>query len=239
MNRLDKELHRRGLAKSRTASASLIAEGKVAVNRRLCTDVSRAVQPDDLIEITGEPPRYVSRGGLKLECALEVFGINLSGVTCLDAGASTGGFTDCMLQHGASRVYAVDVGSSQLDATLRDEPRVVSMERCDIRALQEQAQLPEKVGFASVDLSFISVKQALPAVKEALISGGGAVVLIKPQFELGRKHKGVITDTKLQAKIVEDITGFAEMSGFTVKGVIESPILGKEGNREFLMWVNN
>jgi 23S rRNA (cytidine1920-2'-O)/16S rRNA (cytidine1409-2'-O)-methyltransferase len=221
MNRLDKELHTRGLVKSRTAAADLITDGKVAINGVVCVKSSREVSDGDLIEIVGELPKYVSRGGLKLEHALDTFGIDLTGKICLDVGASTGGFTDCMLQRGASRVYAVDVGTNQLAPILRDDNRVVSIERCDIRG----TTIIPFVNFTAVDVSFISLKLVLPYLC------GETVALIKPQFEYGIKHKGVITDNKVQDNIVDDIT-----KSFNAKGVIESPILGKGGNKEFLMW---
>jgi len=227
-NRLDKELYLRGFVKSRTVAAELIADGKVNVNGEVCVKASRLVLIDDVVEVHGEQLRYVSRGGLKLEHALNTFGIDLTGKICLDVGASTGGFTDCMLQHGASLVYAVDVGTNQLDSVLRDDGRVVSMERCDIRT----AEISEEVEVCAVDVSFISLKLILPYIRSE------AVVLVKPQFELGKKHKGVITDMKLQNKIVNDVREFAESIGFRIKDVIESPILGGSGNREFLMYVN-
>jgi 23S rRNA (cytidine1920-2'-O)/16S rRNA (cytidine1409-2'-O)-methyltransferase len=232
--RVDKELHLRGFAKSRTAASELIAQGKVAVNGTIPVKSSQLVSPDDVITLTGGALRYVSRGGLKLEHALGVFGLDITEAVCLDVGASTGGFTDCMLQHGAKRVYAVDVGTSQLAASLWENERVVSMEQCDIRT----AEIAEKIGFCTVDVSFISVKLILPELKRFLQpETSSAVLLIKPQFELGRKHKGVITDRKVQDKIVADVADFAENTGFRVKDVVDSPILGKSGNREFLMWV--
>ena len=233
MNRLDKELHLRKMTKSRTAAAELISSGKVAVNGVVCVKLSQEVTPDDEINIIGEalPLKYVSRGGLKLEHALRTFDIDLSGKLCLDVGASTGGFTDCMLKHGAHSVYAVDVGTSQLAAELRQDERVISMENCDIRT----AKFPVKFDFTAVDVSFISLKLILPFIKNE------AVVLIKPQFELGKRHKGVITDKKVQAQIAADITAFAKETGFEVKGITDSPAMSKAGsgekNREFLMWV--
>ena len=221
MIRLDKELHLMSLVKSRTAAADLIAEGKVTVNGVICNKPSHLVGENDTVEIVGEMLKYVSRGGLKLQHALDVFGIDLTGKVCLDVGASTGGFTDCMLQSGAVKVYAVDVGSNQLDDKLKQDSRVVSMENCDIRNME----IP-KVDFTAVDVSFISLKLILPVLSGEIIS------LIKPQFELGKKHKGVITDSKLQDKIVKDITQFAN-----AKNVIESPIIGKSGNKEFLMLI--
>ncbi|MCL2036569.1 MAG: TlyA family RNA methyltransferase [Oscillospiraceae bacterium] len=282
MNRLDKELHTRGLAKSRTSAAELVSQKKVAVNGVICTLVSRKVNVEDIIEVVGELPRYVSRGGLKLEYAIEQFEIDLTGKVCLDVGASTGGFTDCMLQKGASRVYAVDVGTAQLASVLSEDERVISIENCDIRT----AELPEKVGFAAVDVSFISAKLILPELKRFIFSRANAVganrndlapeqilkatdaysranavganrndlapeqilkatdaysranaviLLLKPQFELGKRHKGVVSDPRVQARVVSDMVAFAEEIGFEVGGIVESPILGKSGNREFLI----
>jgi 23S rRNA (cytidine1920-2'-O)/16S rRNA (cytidine1409-2'-O)-methyltransferase len=228
MIRLDKQLHLQGFAKSRTQAAELIKNNSVTVNGTLCSRCSLMVSQGDVIAVVADKQRYVSRGGIKLEYALDCFGFDLTGLVCLDAGASTGGFTDCMLQHSARKVYAVDVGTSQLDPVLRGDKRVISIENCDIRDFVP----PERIDFVSVDVSFISLKLILAYIKT------NAVVLIKPQFELGKKHslkKGVITDTKLQDSIVRDITEFARNLGFMVKDVVESPIKGGSGNREFLM----
>ncbi|MCL2071674.1 MAG: TlyA family RNA methyltransferase [Oscillospiraceae bacterium] len=234
MCRLDKELHSKGFAKSRTVAAELIAEGKVTVNGRVCSKPSYPVEANDLIEVSGGAAvlKYVSRGGLKLEHSLKVFDIELDELVCLDVGASTGGFTDCMLQNNAKRVYAVDVGTSQLDVSLRENERVVSMEQCDIR----NAVLPEKADFIGVDVSFISLKHIIPHLGRFLKNGGKSVMLIKPQFESGKRHKGLISDKKVRDKIADDISLFAEKCGFNVKGLIESPVTGKSGNREFLMY---
>ncbi|MCL1831361.1 MAG: TlyA family RNA methyltransferase [Oscillospiraceae bacterium] len=230
MIRLDKELHARGLAKSRSVAAALIADGKVTVNGVVVTKPALAVSDGDCLQVS-DYPKYVSRGGYKLGHALAHFGIDVAGKICLDAGASTGGFTDCMLQSGARRVYAVDVGTSQLDARLQGDSRVVSLEQCDIRT----ATLPEKADFAAADVSFISVKLILPEVRRLIQASAHVIVLVKPQFEYGRKHKGVITDRKVHEKIVADVIAFAEGCGFAVCGVCESPILGKSGNKEFLV----
>ncbi|MCL1867187.1 MAG: TlyA family RNA methyltransferase [Oscillospiraceae bacterium] len=234
MIRLDKELHSRGLAKSRTAAADLVADGKVAVNGDIVRKSAFLVDCSDLIEIVGEVPKYVSRGGLKLEHALTHFGLSLHGLVCLDVGASTGGFTDCMLQNGAGLIYAVDVGVMQLDSSLRSDTRVVCMEKCDIRTL-ESGKIP-KTDFCTVDVSFISLKLILPHLKDLIKDGSGVVALIKPQFELGKKHSGVVTDQKVRDKVVREVADFAEESGFEVVGITESPVLGKSGNMEFLMY---
>ena len=241
--RLDKELHKRALAKSRTAAAELIANSAVLVNGTVCNKPAQIIGDDDVIEICDsslpETLRYVSRGGLKLEHALNTFEIALDGKVCLDVGASTGGFTDCMLKRRALRVYAVDVGTSQLDASLRNNHRVVSHEQCDIRNFTP----PENIDFIAADVSFISLKLILPSIAAFFHSCSyscyyrNAILLIKPQFELEKKHKGVVTDKKTAEKITASIADFAEGLGFQVKGLLESPVLGKSGNREFLMWV--
>lgn len=228
----------RGLVKSRTLAQNLIKEGNVHINGRICTKASETVEDTDNIEITGEMPRYVSRGGLKLEKAVSLWEINLEGAVCLDVGASTGGFTDCMLQKGAKRVYAVDVGTSQLDPKLKDDSRVISLEQTDIR----KAEIPEKADFISIDVSFISLKLILPYIRSLWSEKGRCVALIKPQFEAGKKYlgkNGVIRDKKLQQSIVEDIKQFCITSGFTVMGITESAITGGDGNREFLIYLSN
>lgn len=236
MTRLDKELHSRSLAKSRTAACDLITDGKVTVNGEKCVKPSTLVGEEDIIAVVGERPRYVSRGGIKLEHALKTFDVDLSGKVCLDVGASTGGFTDCMLRHGAKKVYAVDVGTSQLSTELSDlvnSGRIISLENCDIRSFVP----PEKTDFTAVDVSFISLRIILPYLKSLknMSVNGEIITLIKPQFELGKSHKGVITDRKTADKIADEIKTFAEKSGFSVTGFTESPVTGKSGNREFLM----
>lgn len=228
----------RGLVKSRTLAQNLIKEGNVHINGRICTKASEVVEDRDDIEITGEMPKYVSRGGLKLEKAVSLWEIDLEGAVCLDVGASTGGFTDCMLQKGAKRVYAVDVGTSQLDPKLKDDSRVISLEQTDIR----KAEIPEKADFISIDVSFISLKLILPYIRSLWSEKGRCVALIKPQFEAGKKYlgkNGVIRDKKLQQSIVEDIKQFCITSGFTVIGTTESAITGGDGNREFLIYLSN
>ncbi len=232
--RLDIYLTENSLAKSRTAAQSLIKSGGVSVNGRVCTKPSCEVADADSVEITGEQLRYVGRGGVKLEGAIDAFSLQLSGLICLDIGASTGGFTDCMLQNGAVKVYAVDVGRDQLDEKLRKDSRVISMEQTDIRS----CTLPEEVSFIGTDVSFISLKQILPHILRLLKSGGRAVVLIKPQFEAGRKalsKKGIVKDEKVRRAVVENIRQFAEMSGFIIEGIADSPIHGGDGNAEYLM----
>lgn len=234
--RLDVYLTEKGLCKSRTAAQSLIKSGGVSVNGRPCEKPSYEVEDEAAVEITGEQLRYVGRGALKLEGALKVFELRISGLVCLDIGSSTGGFTDCMLQNGAKKVYAVDVGTDQLHEKLRADSRVIVMEQTDIRT----AQLPETVDFVGTDVSFISLKQILPHIDRLLKNGGRAVVLIKPQFEAGRaalNKKGIVKDEKVRRKVVEDITEFAVQCGFSVIGTVGSPICGGDGNTEYLMCI--
>lgn len=234
--RLDVYLTENGMCKSRTAAQSLIKSGGVLVNGKTCEKASAEVDEADSIEITGEQLRYVGRGGLKLEGAIKVFELDLSGLVCLDIGSSTGGFTDCMLQNGAKKVYAVDVGRDQLDQKLRNDSRVISMEQTDIRS----AQLPEMVDFVGTDVSFISLKQVIPHINRSLKCGGRAVTLIKPQFEAGRKalsKKGIVKDAKIRAEVCRDITEFAKQCGFDVLGIALSPIQGGDGNIEYLMCI--
>lgn len=234
--RLDVYLTENGLCKSRTAAQSLIKSGGVSVNGKPCQKPSYEVAKSDKVEITGEQLRYVGRGGLKLEGALKAFGLDISGMTCLDIGSSTGGFTDCMLQNGAAKVYAVDVGTDQLDEKLRMDSRVVVMEKTDIRV----AELPEMADFIGTDVSFISLKAVIPHIHRLLKKGGYAVALIKPQFEAGRtalNKKGIVKDEKTRRRVVEDITEFAQQCGFAVAGVADSPIHGGDGNIEYLMCI--
>ena len=236
MSRLDIELVSRSLTKSRTLAQSLIKDGSVCVNGSIVQKPSFEVSSSDEITLKGDLPRYVGRGGIKLEKAITDFGIVLNGCTCIDAGASTGGFTDCMLQNGAAIIYAVDVGSSQLDEKLRADKRVISLENTDIR--NAAGVIPEKADFITVDVSFISLKLVLPEIKNLLKPSGSAVALIKPQFEVGKsglgKH-GVVKDEALRNQAVEEIKRFATDLGFTVNGIITSPITGGEGNTEYLI----
>ncbi|MCR4779466.1 MAG: TlyA family RNA methyltransferase [Ruminiclostridium sp.] len=238
--RLDLILAEKGLAKSRTAAQALIKEGSVTVNGRVVSKPSELCDPEsDEFAVAEETAltRYVSRGGLKLETALEHFGIDLGGAVCLDIGASTGGFTDCMLKHGAARVYAVDVGTSQLDPRLRSDSRVISLENLDIREAGE-TEIPEKAGFVSIDVSFISLTRILPVTGRFTALGARCAALIKPQFELGRQRigkSGVVKDPKLREKVKNEIAAFAESLGFKNAGVIPSGIAGGDGNIEYMM----
>lgn len=214
-------------------------EGSVYVNGQRCIKAGEQVKDDDVIELRGKKNPYVSRGGYKLEKAMQEFPIQLKDKVCMDIGASTGGFTDCMLQNGAKKVYSIDVGYGQLAWKLVIDPRVVNMERTNFRYVTEE-QIPEPIDFASVDVSFISLKIILPVLRERLRSGGQAVCLIKPQFEAGRDKvgkKGVVRDLKVHTEVVETITGFAIDHGFSLLGLTYSPIKGPEGNIEYLMYI--
>ena len=237
--RLDILLTEKGLAKSRTSAAALIKEGSVTVNGNVAGKPSELCEDTDSISVSESSglTRYVGRGGLKLETALEAFGISPLGSVCLDIGASTGGFTDCMLQNGAKRVYAVDVGTSQLAEKLRADSRVISLENLDIR-LADESLIPEKAGFIAVDVSFISLKQIIPAIPRFAAEKAVCALLIKPQFELGRVKlgkSGVVKDPKLQKKAVDDVCCFAAQLGFSDIRTVPSKITGGDGNREFLM----
>ena len=233
--RLDVLLVQRGLCPSREKAQRVIMAGGVFSGGTRMDKASQALAEDAPLEVR-EADRYVGRGGHKLEGALRHFGLDPSGWTCLDVGASTGGFTDCLLQHGAGKVYAIDVGHGQLDWKIRQDPRVVVREHCNARHLQP-GDLPEKVTLAVADVSFISLTLVLPPMAALLTDGGMMVVLIKPQFELSRaevSRGGVVRDEALWQKAVEKIRDFAAGAGWTWGGVVDSPITGADGNREFL-----
>ncbi|MFO7273566.1 MAG: TlyA family RNA methyltransferase [Bacillota bacterium] len=235
--RLDVALVTRGHFPSRERAQEAIAAGMVRVNGQVATKPARKVGPQDRIEVTGDPIGYVGRGGLKLQGALDRFGIDPAGRVCLDVGASTGGFTDCLLRRGARRVYAVDVGRDQLHPRLRADPRVVVMEETDIRAV---GALPEPVELAAVDVSFISLTLVLPAVVRLLAPSGQIVALIKPQFEVGPAgvgKGGIVRDPAQHRLAVDRVLRCAGELGLQCRQVIESPIRGTEGNREFLAWL--
>lgn len=237
--RLDIALFEQGFAESREKAKALIMSGIVYVNGQKELKAGREVKPYDGIEVRGSTLKYVSRGGLKLERAMETFPIDLDGKFCMDIGASTGGFTDCMLQNGASKVYAIDVGYGQLAWKIRSDERVVNLERTNFRYVTRE-QVPEEIDFASVDVSFISLKLILPVMFELLKSDGQAVCLIKPQFEAGRENvgkKGVVRDPNVHCEVIERVVGFAEEFGFSVLGLDHSPVKGPEGNIEYLMFL--
>ncbi len=237
--RLDLLLVRKGFFPSRERARGEIRAGHVLVEGRTELRPGREYPEEISISLTGETLRYVSRGGLKLEKALDVFSIDPGGRVCLDCGASTGGFTDCMLQNGASKVYAVDVGYGQLAWKLRCDERVVNLERTNFRYVTKN-EIPDEIDFASVDVSFISLKRIIPVMRELLKDSGEAVCLIKPQFEAGQEHlnkKGVVKDKKVHADVIDDICSFAFENGFSVIGTDYSPVKGPEGNIEYLMYI--
>lgn len=234
--RIDQLLVERGLAETRERAQALILAGYVHSGGKRIEKPGQQIPEDAAIDVT-ERLRYVSRGGLKLEAALRDFHIDAGGKICLDVGASTGGFTDCLLQHGAVRVYAFDVGTGQLDWKLRNDPRVIVREGVNARYLQP-ADLPEPVDLIVCDVSFISVTMILPALRPLLRENGAMVILIKPQFEVGRDQVGkggIVRDPELHRQVCERIEGAAKALGFQT-AVMDSPILGAEGNREFLLY---
>ena len=239
--RLDVVLFERGLAESREKAKAIIMSGIVYVNNQKSDKAGREIKPDDIIEVRGSTLKYVSRGGLKLEKAMQVFPITLDGKICMDVGASTGGFTDCMLQNGASKVYSVDVGYGQLAWKLRTDDRVINLERTNFRYITKE-QVPDSIDFASVDVSFISLKHILPNLRMLLKDNGEAVCLIKPQFEAGRENvgkKGVVSDKKVHLNVVETVIDLCTDNGFSVCGLDYSPVKGPEGNIEYLIYIRN
>ena len=235
--RVDKVLVERGLVESRTRAQALILAGQVLVRDQRVDKPGQLVDPDAEIRIKGETLRYAGRGGLKLEAALREFNIDPDAKNCLDVGASTGGFTDCLLQHGAARVWAIDVGHNQLVWRLRQDSRVVVLEGVNARNL-DPGQFPVRFDLASIDVSFISLTKILPAVRPCLTDTADCIALIKPQFEVGKGEVGrggVVTDPAKHQRVLNQIKDAATAIGFRPVGIIESPILGAEGNREFLM----
>jgi 23S rRNA (cytidine1920-2'-O)/16S rRNA (cytidine1409-2'-O)-methyltransferase len=237
--RVDKLLVERGLAPSRARAQALVMAGAVLVGEQRVEKSSETFPPDAPLRVRGadDPAaRYVGRGGLKLEKALREFRIDPAGLVCLDVGASTGGFTDCLLQHGARRVVAVDVGRNQLDYRLRTDARVEVREGVNARHLTP-AEFDDRFDLAVMDVSFISATKVLPAVAPLLKDGGRVVVLVKPQFEVGKGEVGkggIVTDPRQHARVVEEVNAAARALGFRVRGVTESPVTGADGNREFL-----
>jgi 23S rRNA (cytidine1920-2'-O)/16S rRNA (cytidine1409-2'-O)-methyltransferase len=237
--RLDQLLVEKGLAESREKAKRLILAGQVLVDGHASPKPGHSLAPDQPI-VLKEVARFVSRGGDKLEGAMEAFKLDLTGKVCLDIGSSTGGFTDCMLQHGATKVYAVDVGQGQLHWKLREDERVIVMERVNARYLTAE-DIPESAYFASIDTSFISLTKILPAVKELLAPGGEIVSLIKPQFEAGKeavdKGRGVITDPAIHEEVIATVKAFGtEKLGLEWLGLSTSPLKGPKGNVEFLAY---
>lgn len=237
--RLDVLLFEKGLAESRQRAQAIIMSGQAYVNGQKVDKAGAPVAEDAELEVRGGGLKYVSRGGLKLEKAVAAWSITLAGKICADIGASTGGFTDCMLQNGAARVYAVDVGYGQFAWRLRQDERVVCLERTNARYLTHR-QIPDPLDFFSVDVSFISLKLILPPLKPLMARGGQAVCLIKPQFEAGREKvgkKGVVRDRAVHMEVLERFLDHAKNAGFGVLDITWSPIRGPEGNIEYLGWL--
>ena len=239
--RLDQLVFDLGYTESRERAKTTIMSGLVFVNGQRADKPGTPVAPDAKIEVRGEAIPFVSRGGFKLDKALQVFPIDPSGKSCIDCGASTGGFTDVLLQHGAAKVYAVDVGYGQLAWKLRNDPRVVNLERTNLRYVTAE-QIPELLELAVMDVSIISIKLVLPAVKALLVPGADLVCLIKPQFEAGRDEvgkKGVVRDSGVHCQVIRGILDFAPQIGLSVMGLDFSPIKGPEGNIEYICHMKN
>ncbi len=239
--RLDVLMVQLGLAESREKAKAVIMSGNVFVDGQREDKAGASFGEKAVIEVKGNPLKYVSRGGLKLEKAVECFEVSLTDRICMDVGSSTGGFTDCMLQNGARKVYAVDVGTNQLAWKLRQDERVTVMERTNIRYLTKE-QIPEPVEFASIDVAFISLTKVLQPVKDLLVPDGEIVALIKPQFEAGREQvgkKGVVRDRNVHLEVIERVLAYAESIGFAVRNLEYSPIKGPEGNIEYLAHLKN
>jgi len=236
--RIDLLLVSRGLFESRERARAAIMAGQVFANKEKADKAGTKYDIACEIEIKGNPNPYASRGGLKLEKALETFQTSVAGAIAMDVGASTGGFTDCMLQNGAIKVYAVDVGYGQLAWHLRSDNRVVCMERTNIRYLKQE-DVPDRLDFVTIDVSFIALSKVFPKVAELMKAGAELICLIKPQFEAGRDKvgkKGVVRDPEVHAEVIGKVINAAEANGFTLKGLSFSPIKGPEGNIEFLAW---
>ena len=237
--RLDQLVFEKGLTDSRERARTSIMAGLVFVNGKKETKPGSFVDPDAEVELRGERLRYVSRGGLKLEKALKVFPIDVKGAVCVDCGASTGGFTDVLLQNGAEKVYAIDVGYGQLAWSLRQDPRVVCMERTNIRYVTP-VDIGQQADIAVADLSFISLRLILGPVRELLKPDGQIVCLVKPQFEAGKEKvgkKGVVRDPAVHREVLENFLAFSREAGFGLRGLDYSPIRGPEGNIEYLAWL--
>ncbi len=237
--RLDSAVFEQGFCDSREKAKTLIMAGVVYVNNQKADKAGMAVKDTDVIEVRSNPLKYVSRGGLKLEKAMSSFGLKLDGFVCADIGASTGGFTDCMLQNGADKVYAIDVGYGQLAWKLRTDERVINMERTNFRYVTH-AEIPDELDFCSVDVSFISLSIIVPVMRNIMKSGGEAVCLIKPQFEAGKDKvgkKGVVRDKAVHIETVEKTVQMILDNNMTVLGLDYSPVKGPEGNIEYLIYI--
>ena len=240
-DRLDTFVFQNSFVDSREKAKALIMSGSVYVNNQKADKAGMTLKVGDIVEVRSNPLKYVSRGGLKLEKAMEDFDLCLNGFICADIGASTGGFTDCMLQNGASKVYSIDVGYGQLDWKLRTDERVINLERTNFRYVTEK-EVPDKLDFASVDVSFISLKLILPALKNLLKDNASAVLLIKPQFEAGKDKvgkKGVVRDKNVHYEVIENVIGYINDNDLKLCGLTFSPIKGPEGNIEYLAYICN
>lgn len=238
MDRLDVIIFEKGLSKSRSNSKDLIKNGLVSVNGKVCQKPSFVVSDEDEIKVSESANLFVGRGGLKLSKAIDEFSVNLKNTVCLDIGASTGGFTDCMLKNGAKKVYAVDVGEGQLDKSLCIDERVINLEKTNIKDIP-YGYFSDYIDFISIDVSFISLKQVLPKARELISDNGEIIALIKPQFEAGKKNlnkNGVVKDIKTHKVVLNDIVSFSE-NYFSVCGLTFSPIARKDGNIEYLIYL--
>jgi 23S rRNA (cytidine1920-2'-O)/16S rRNA (cytidine1409-2'-O)-methyltransferase len=236
--RLDKLLFERGVIESREKAKAIIVEGNVLVNGVIVDKAGTLVRTDASVEILQKIP-YVSRGGLKLEHVIRSFNIEVKGKIAMDIGASTGGFTDCLLQHGAKKVYAVDVGYGQLDWRLRNDERVVLLEKTNIRYLERSA-IPDKINIITIDVSFISLLKVIPKALEFLTASGEIIALIKPQFEVGRKDVGkggVVREESKRLEVIEKIKAELKKIGLEIKGIIKSPLCGPKGNVEYFIYL--
>lgn len=237
--RIDRLLAEREMVSSRERARALIMEGRVTADGQVVSKAGTQVSVDALIEIRGQDLPFVSRGGIKLQGALDTFGVNPQGMVVMDVGASTGGFTDCMLQRGAKKVYAVDVGYGQLAWKLQKDPRVINLERRNVRYLQRE-EIGEEVDLIVIDTSFISIGKFLPHLLQFLRKGGTILGLIKPQFEVGKGEVGkggVVKDPSLHRKVIERISGLSQDLGLRILGVTESPLPGPKGNKEFFIYL--
>lgn len=239
--RLDTFVFSNSFADSREKAKALIMAGAVYVNNQKADKPGITLKVGDIVEVRSNPLKYVSRGGLKLEKAMQSFGISLNNCICADIGASTGGFTDCMLQNGAEKVYSIDVGYGQLDWKLRTNEKVVNLERTNFRYVTEK-EVPDKLDFASVDVSFISLKLILPALKNLMKDTASAVLLIKPQFEAGKEKvgkKGVVRDKNVHVEVINNVINYISDNELKLCGLTFSPIKGPEGNIEYLAFITN
>ncbi len=237
--RLDSAVFEQGFCDSREKAKTLIMAGVVYVNNQKADKAGMQIKPDDIIEVRSNPLKYVSRGGLKLEKAMNEFNLSLDGCVCADIGASTGGFTDCMLQNGAEKVYAIDVGYGQLAWKLRTDERVINLERTNFRYCTKE-QIPDDLDFASVDVSFISLSIIVPVMGALMKENARAVCLIKPQFEAGKDKvgkKGVVRDKSVHCEVVEKTVEMILINGFSILGLTFSPVKGPEGNIEYLVYI--